>query len=156
MKDDVRHDPPQQQADDKEQRGDDVVRDGVAAAADVEGLQKTVDQVLKEVWRGRAGRLSDSELLQLPQLYRAALSSLSVARATALDASLIAYLESLATRAYFFVYGTRTRLLQKVTGFFRHDWPMAVRGLWRETLVLIVMATLLMVAAVRSFKPRFA
>jgi ABC-2 type transport system permease protein len=28
--------------------------------------------------------------------------------------------------------------------------------LWRETLVLIVMAALLMAAAVRSFKPRLA
>ena len=107
---------------------------------------RRLEALLKRAERGRAGRLSDSELLQLPQLYRAALSSLSVARATALDASLIAYLESLATRAYFFVYGTRTRLLQKVTGFFRHDWPMAVRGLWRETLVsavIFVAATLI-------------
>ena len=96
---------------------------------------RRLEALLKRAERGRAGRLSDAELLELPQLYRAALSSLSVARATALDASLIAYLESLATHAYFFVYGTRTRLSEKVTGFFRHDWPLAVRLLWRETLV---------------------
>ena len=96
---------------------------------------RRLEALLERAERGRAGRLSDGELLELPQLYRAALSSLSVARATALDASLIAYLESLATRAYFFVYGTRTRLRRKVIGFFRIDWPGAVRGLWRETLV---------------------
>ena len=96
---------------------------------------RRLEALLKRAERGRAGRLSDDELLELPQLYRAALSSLSVARATALDASLVAYLESLATRAYFFVYGTRTRLIQKVFAFFRIDWPAAVRGLWRETLV---------------------
>ena len=52
---------------------------------------------------------SDEELLEMPVLYRQALSSLSVARSISLDQSLIDYLESLCTRAYFFVYGARTR-----------------------------------------------
>ena len=67
-------------------------------------------------------------------LYRQALSSLSVARATSLDHSLIDYLESLSTRAYFFVYGARAGLRQRLVRFFEHTWPTAVRGLWRETL----------------------
>lgn len=99
---------------------------------------RRLEGLLKRAERGRAGRLSDAELLELPQLYRAALSSLSVARATALDAGLVAYLESLATRAYFFVYGTRTRLLARLESFFRDDWPAAVRAIWRETLVSAV------------------
>ena len=68
-------------------------------------------------------------------LYRQALSSLSVARATSLDHSLIDYLESLSTRAYFFVYGARAGLRQRLARFFQETWPNAVKGLWRETLV---------------------
>ena len=99
---------------------------------------RRLEALLARADRGRVSTLSDAELLELPQLYRAALSSLSVARATALDASLIAYLESLATRSYFFVYGARTRPIERIAQFFRRDWPDAVRGLWRETLVSAV------------------
>jgi uncharacterized membrane protein SpoIIM required for sporulation len=84
--------------------------------------------------RGPAA-LSEDQLLAAPVLYRAALSSLSVARATSLDQGVIDYLESLCARAYFFVYGTRSTLSQRIGRFFAHDWPAAVRGLWRETLV---------------------
>ena len=44
--------------------------------------------------------LSLDELLRLPVLYRAALSSLSVARTIALDRNLLLYLEDLALRAF--------------------------------------------------------
>ncbi len=71
----------------------------------------------------------------MPVLYRQALSSLSVARAISLDQGLVDYLESLCARAYFFVYGARSRPLERIAGFFVHDWPRAVQGLWRETLV---------------------
>ena len=73
--------------------------------------------------------------MALPLLYRAAVSSLSVARAISLDAALVAYLEGLVTRAYFFVYGTRARLRERLVRFFQIDWPAAVRALWRETAV---------------------
>ena len=79
--------------------------------------------------------LDVDELLRLPVLYRATLSSLAIARETSLDKQLIDYLEALSTRAYFFVYGVRTRAREGVAAFFTHDWPNAVRGLWRETLV---------------------
>jgi uncharacterized membrane protein SpoIIM required for sporulation len=82
-----------------------------------------------------AQSLTDEELLAVPVLYRSALSSLSVARATSLDAALIDYLESLCARAYFFVYGTRARFGERVAGFFARDWSAAVRALWPETLV---------------------
>ncbi len=81
------------------------------------------------------GRLTDAELIALPVLYRAASSSLSTARAISLDAGLIAYLEGLVTRGYFFVYGVRGRLRERLARFFVRDWPAAVRSLWRETLV---------------------
>jgi uncharacterized membrane protein SpoIIM required for sporulation len=79
--------------------------------------------------------LDVDELLRLPVLYRATLSSLAIARETSLDKQLIDYLEALSTRAYFFVYGVRTRAREGVAAFFTHDWPNAVRGLWKETLV---------------------
>jgi uncharacterized membrane protein SpoIIM required for sporulation len=75
------------------------------------------------------------ELLEVPVLYRQALSSLSLARAISLDQQLILYLESLCARAYFFVYGVRSRPAERVARFFTEDWPAAVRSLWRETLV---------------------
>jgi uncharacterized membrane protein SpoIIM required for sporulation len=66
-------------------------------------------------------------------LYRAALSSLSVARAVSLDQSLISYLSTLATRAYFCVYGNRSHFLHRAAQFFARDWPAAAFSLWRET-----------------------
>lgn len=78
--------------------------------------------------------LSDDDLLALPVLYRAALSSLSVARETSLDRALIDYLESLCARAYFFVYGVRLPLSSRMGRFFLRDWPAAVRAIWLETL----------------------
>ena len=93
-----------------------------------------LERILAKADRGSLNALSDAELLELPALYRSALSSLSVARATSLDKALEEYLESLATRAYFFVYGVRTGVRERVGRFFRHDWPDAVRRLWRETL----------------------
>jgi uncharacterized membrane protein SpoIIM required for sporulation len=79
--------------------------------------------------------LSDEDVIALPVLYRAALSSLSVARNISLDHNLIEYLESLCARAYFFVYGNRVSLSDQMRHFFRRAWPDAVRDLWRETLV---------------------
>ena len=75
-------------------------------------------------------------------LYRATLSSLSVARSISLDRNLVDYLESLCTRAYFFVYGNRTTLGERLAGFFLRDWPCAVRALWRETLASAVLTIL--------------
>lgn len=83
--------------------------------------------------RGPAA-LSDDQILAAPVLYRSALSSLSVARATSLDQGLIDYLENLCARAHFFVYGARSTLLERVGRFFARDWPAAVKNLWRETL----------------------
>jgi uncharacterized membrane protein SpoIIM required for sporulation len=102
--------------------------------AEREGDWKRLEGLLAKAEGGRASRLTADELMEIPLLYRAAVSSLSVARATSLDASLVAYLESLAARAYFFVYGARTHLGERLLSFFRRDWPAAVRALWRETL----------------------
>lgn len=89
-----------------------------------------------------AGALSDTEILAMPVLYRSTLSALSVARATSLDQGLIGYLESLAARAYFFVYGARTTPLEQLGAFFARDWPQGVRGLWRETIIALLITVL--------------
>jgi uncharacterized membrane protein SpoIIM required for sporulation len=114
-----------------------------------EGDWRRLEAILRKAEGGRASRLTDAELTEAPILYRSAMSSLSVARSTSLDASLIAYLESLATRAYFFVYGARASLRARLSRFFRHDWPAAVRALWLETLVS---AAILIVASFVGFQ----
>src|SRR3546814_18633127 len=66
--------------------------------------------------------LPAEDLLRLPTLYRATLSSLSVARAISLDQNVLSYLESLSARAYFQVYGARPRLAEDVRDFLdRHS-----------------------------------
>ena len=94
-----------------------------------------LEALLARLERGSLQRLSDQELIEIPRLYRATLSALSVARATSLDRGLIAYLEDLTTRAYFLVYGTRTGMGRGIAWFFAVGWPDAARALWRETLL---------------------
>jgi uncharacterized membrane protein SpoIIM required for sporulation len=113
-----------------------------------EGDWRKLETLLAKGEGRRAAMLSVDELMALPLLYRASVSSLSVARAISLDAALIAYLEGLVTRAYFFVYGTRARLRERVVGFFRIDWPAAVRALWRETAVS---AAIFLVAVIAGY-----
>ncbi|MFI4974589.1 MAG: stage II sporulation protein M [Caulobacterales bacterium] len=107
---------------------------------------RRLDDLLRKAEGRGAGALSEDELLAIPVLYRAALSSLSVARATSLDHSLIEYLESLSTRAYFFVYGARARLRERLVTFFSETWPAAVRGLWRETAVSFAITLVAVIA----------
>ena len=102
--------------------------------AEREPAWERLEDLLDRAQKGLA-RLGDDELAELPVLYRATLSSLSVARDTSLDKALVAYLEALSARAYFFVYGTRARLSAEVLHFFARDWPAAARALWREALV---------------------
>ncbi len=83
--------------------------------------------------------LSDEEMIALPALYRSALSSLSVARATSLDQDVIKYLENLSTRAYFAVYGNKTGFFTRVKRFFLYIWPNSVRSIWRETIASVLL-----------------
>ncbi len=86
--------------------------------------------------------LADDDLLALPLLYRSALSSLSVARATSLDRALVGYLEQLCTRAYFQLYGVPSSIWRQLGHFFTHGWPTATRALWRETLAAALLLAL--------------
>lgn len=100
-----------------------------------EGAWRELENLLDRAERQAVSRLTDDELLAIPALYRAALSSLSVARATSLDQALVDYLEALCARAYFFVYGSRTSFRERMQRFFALDWPVAVKGIWRETII---------------------
>ena len=100
---------------------------------ELEADWKRLERLLQRLEREPVSRLGDEDLLALPVLYRAALSSLSVARETSLDRSLLDYLEGLCTRADFLVYGARPSLSSRLARFFAIDWPAAARALWRET-----------------------
>ncbi|NJS14995.1 MAG: stage II sporulation protein M [Sphingopyxis sp.] len=100
------------------------------------------DRLLTRLEKGSAASLSTDELLRLPVLYRATLSSLSIARATSLDRALNDHLESLAMRGYFLLYGVREKRGARLLRFFTHDWPAAVRALWKETLVIALIFAL--------------
>lgn len=78
--------------------------------------------------RGVAG-LSAAELARLPVLYRSALSSLSVARAISLDRNVVDYLDGLAARAHFAVYGVRQHLRDAARQFASVRFPRAVRAI---------------------------
>lgn len=102
---------------------------------------RRLEDILAKAERGSLSRLPDEDLLALPILYRGALSSLSVARETSLDLELVTYLEGLCARAYFFVYGVRTTAGRRIADFFARDWPAAIQGLWKETLISLFLMT---------------
>lgn len=94
-----------------------------------------LEALLDRVERKSPRRLSEDELIELPRLYRATLSALSIARDTSLDASLVRYLESLSTRAYFILYSGREPWRTQVIAFFRSGWPRSVRAIFPEILL---------------------
>ena len=71
-------------------------------------------------------------------LYRAALSSLSVARAISLDRALLEYLDALCLRAYFVVYGSAQRPGRAFARFFTRRFPAAVRRHVRPILMALL------------------
>ena len=97
----------------------------VAREADWRRLEAIVGQLE----RGRLRGLADADLLDLPVLYREAVSSLSIARDTSLDAATLGYLEALVRRAWFQVYGPRTRLFEWLRRFLGGGWSAAVRAI---------------------------
>jgi len=101
---------------------------------DLEGLVARVEK------RG-VRSLSVEELQRLPLLYRATLSSLSVARGIALDRHLLLYLENLGLRAFLAVYGPRVGLWEGCSEFLRRGFPEAVRGArWHVLIAALAVA----------------
>ncbi|WP_035614446.1 stage II sporulation protein M [Hyphomonas johnsonii] len=102
---------------------------------------RKLDLILTRAENSGVKALSDAEMTALPQLYRQAVSSLSVARSISLDQNVVTYLESLCTRAYFFVYGARTSIGERIMDFLRRGWPEAVRGaVWPTLLSFLCLA----------------
>ena len=85
--------------------------------------------------RGRLRGLADADLLDLPVLYREAVSSLSIARETSLDAATLGYLEALVRRAWFQVYGPRATLSGWLRRFLGGGWSAAVRSIGLDVAI---------------------
>ena len=117
-----------------------------ARQADWKALNSQLDKVEKK----GLGAFSIDELLNLPVLYRSAMSSLSMAQSISLDRNMITYLQALCARAYVYIYGPHTRLKDVLNSFFVRSWPKSVRALAPEialafalTVVGIVLGWLL-------------
>jgi uncharacterized membrane protein SpoIIM required for sporulation len=107
-------------------------------------LELMVDQALIHGLR----RLSQEELQRLPALYRATLSSLMVARETAMDRELVKYLEALSARAYLVVYGNRRPSRSVFGRFVMETFPNAVRKMWAEVALSTLLFVLGMAVAI--------
>jgi uncharacterized membrane protein SpoIIM required for sporulation len=107
-----------------------------------------LDSLVTRVEASGLRTLGPAEVSRLPLLYRATLSSLSVARSVSLDRSLLAYLETLANRAYVAVYGTRRTPQDAVRQFAARSFPEALGRAWRE---LLLSALLLLLGAATGF-----
>lgn len=99
---------------------------------------RRLEAILLRVENRGTKALTDSDLTELPKLYRQAVSSLSVARSISLDQNVIRYLESLCSRAYFFIYGAHSSLAERAANFFVNEWPSSVRGAVFSTLLAFV------------------
>lgn len=96
-----------------------------------------LDSIVTALEKGRPGRISDEDLLDLPVLYRKATSSLAVARETSLDAATLDYLEALARRAWFQVYGPRITLTGWLRRFLGGGWSASVRSIWLDICIAL-------------------
>jgi uncharacterized membrane protein SpoIIM required for sporulation len=109
---------------------------------------RELEELVARVEQRGVEKLSLDELQRLPILYRAALSSLSVARTIALDRHLLLYLENLALRAFLVVYAPRVSVRAGLSEFFVRELPRAVRSArWH----ILVAALLLLVGVAAGF-----
>ena len=106
-----------------------------------EATWRALDDMVGRAEKRGVKTLSSTELVRLPSLYFATLSSLSVARSISLDRNVVEYLESLASRSFFLVYGSRTNLWEAIIDFFVWRLPTAVRRL-KGPLAIAVLAFL--------------
>lgn len=111
-----------------------------------EASWRELEALLATIEQHGIRRPAAKDLERLPVLYRGLVSSLSVARAIALDRHLVLYLEDLALRAYLVVYGPRANAFDSLAAFLRRGFPAAVRGARWPLLV----ATLAMLAGVAA------
>lgn len=108
-------------------------REREATWAELEQMIATADK------KGLRALPADA-LARLPHLYRATLSSLSVARSISLDRALVEYLESLVGRAYFVVYGTRQHVRRQLAEFFAWKLPSTIRAAKWHILAAVIIS----------------
>ena len=114
---------------------------------------RELEEILGKTLNSGLKTLSAEDLQRLPRLYRDVLSSLSVARNTAMERNMVDYLESLASRAYLVMYGTRRLRRNAIGEFLLADFPRRVRAMRLEAalaLVLFFVGTLVAYVLVRS------
>jgi uncharacterized membrane protein SpoIIM required for sporulation len=118
-----------------------VVLKSAAFRAEREAGWRELEGLLARLEKHGLAGLASAELARLPVLYRAALSSLSVARTISLDAALLVYLENLCARAYLAVYASRRHLEESLADFFLRRFPRAVRAhAWHLALSAALLA----------------
>jgi uncharacterized membrane protein SpoIIM required for sporulation len=106
-----------------------------------EQLWRELEVLVVRVQRSGLSSLSPEQLSRLPVLYRALLSSLSVARAIALDAALLVYLDALAAQAHVVLYGGREAFPTALLRFWKRSFPRAVRELrWHAAVATLVLS----------------
>ncbi len=108
---------------------------------DRERTWRELESLVAKTESGGVRALSPNEIMRLPGLYRATLSALSVARSISLDRNVLEYLDALAARAYFCVYGARSGLPEAIARFFRSGFPSAIRAArWHIAISALCMA----------------
>lgn len=100
-----------------------------------EAVWERLEALIGKVERGGARRLTAEEAIELPRVYRGALSSLSVARETMLERATLDYLEALVTRGYLAVYAEHRSPADAIAEFFSSAWSRSVRAIGWELLV---------------------
>jgi uncharacterized membrane protein SpoIIM required for sporulation len=100
-----------------------------------------LEELVTRVEQKGPDELSAEEVLRLPVLYQATLSSLAVARNLSLDGNVLHYLEGLATRAYLVVYGRARRRHGFLRDFFTYRFARSVFALrWQLALAAALLA----------------
>ena len=103
---------------------------------------RRLEAIVDRAERSGVKALPEADLMQLPTLYRAALSSLSVARSISLDRALLEYLEALCQRAYDCVYGTPRRMRSVFADYFLIRFPRTVRKFLPHLVVSLLLLLL--------------
>ena len=120
----------------------------VAFRREREATWRALEDLIAAADRGGVRALTSDQLARLPHLYRATLSSLSVARSISLDQALTAYLENLCGRAYFVVYGARQPLARQLATILGEVVPRTLRAArWHLALA----AAAMVIAAIAAF-----
>lgn len=100
---------------------------------------RRLDDMVGRIEKKGISSLRAEEIQALPLLYRATMSSLSVARSIVLDRNLLVYLENLSLRAYLAVYGPRSGLLVSLKAFLLQGFPQAVREMkWHLAIIAVI------------------